>query len=206
MIDRVPPTPPGSASSGPASILVGIVRLALGRADGLAPFQGTPAAFLSSLAPWLAFLIVGGALRLVGSESPAEVLRDALGAVSGLLAPAVLSHVLASAWGREPAWLRYSVAFNWCQWAIPAALAAALLLLGLAVTSGVPYEAAGIAAMLAFGFYALWLHWFLSRTALGLGKARAAAFVALVNLGTVVLVLGPRLLASQLIRHGISLG
>jgi hypothetical protein len=42
--------------------------------------------------------------------------------------------------------------------------------------------------------YGLWLHWFVARHGLGLGAGRAALLVVGVNLGTIVLVLGPRLL------------
>jgi hypothetical protein len=41
------------------SILVGILRIAYGRADGVGCFGSTPQAFLSSLAPLVAFPLVG---------------------------------------------------------------------------------------------------------------------------------------------------
>jgi hypothetical protein len=43
--------------------------------------------------------------------------------------------------------------------------------------------------------YGLWLHWFLARHGLGLSRLRAAVMVFGVNIVTVLIVLGPRLLA-----------
>jgi hypothetical protein len=43
----------------------------------------------------------------------------------------------------------------------------------------------------------LWLNWFLARHGLALTAWRAAGMVAAVNLGTVVLVLVPTMLASS---------
>ncbi len=51
--------------------------------------------------------------------------------------------------------------------------------------------------MLGLGGYALWLHWFLARHGLALSRFRAALLVVVVNLGTALLVLAPRLLALQ---------
>ena len=50
----------------PGSILVGIFRLARGRADGLGQFGATREAFLASLAPLIAFPLVGGVLMILG--------------------------------------------------------------------------------------------------------------------------------------------
>ena len=49
--------------------------------------------------------------------------------------------------------------------------------------------------MLGLVGYGLWLHWFVARHGLGLSGLRAAVMVLGVNLATVVLVLGPRMLA-----------
>ena len=50
----------------PGSIVLGIARLARGRADGLRQFGATREAFLASLAPLVAFPLVGGVLMLLG--------------------------------------------------------------------------------------------------------------------------------------------
>lgn len=119
------------------SVLRGMFRLATFHPDGFAQFGDTRQAFLNSLAPLLAFPIVGTALLLV-TGGGGNALGDLLGTVVALLAPAVVSHALAVRWGREAFWLRYAVAFNWCQWAVPLFAVALVVLAGILVNLGLP--------------------------------------------------------------------
>ena len=188
--------------------MLGILLLARGRAEGLREFGYTVQAFLSSLAPLVAFPLVGYLLLALQGGGPARdggeagALADLLGTVCALLAPAVLSFELARVWRREALWLRYATALNWSQWAIPV-LASALLLVAY------PVLAAALSARLALGVvgiliggYALWLHWFIARHGLSLSRLRAVILVVTVNLVTGLLVLGPRLLMLGLGRAG----
>jgi hypothetical protein len=115
-----------------------------------------------------------------------------------LLTPAVLSQALARLWGRDAAWLRYAVAFTWCQWVMPPALLAALLGSGMLVAAGVPDDAAELLGALALLVYALSLHFFIARQALDLSRWRTAAIVAIVNIGTGALVTVPVLVRGAL--------
>jgi hypothetical protein len=164
------------------NIVVGIMRLARGRADGLLHFGATREAFLVSLAPLVALPL---ALKLLGGGG-GNSLSYLLATLCALLAPPVLSFEVARLWGREAAWLRYATAFNWCQW-VP--MFASLLLMVV-----------GILGALWFGLvgYGLWLHWFVARHGLGLSSLRAVVMVLGVNFATVALVLGPRVLALAL--------
>ncbi len=186
-----PPTAPGLRP------LLGMVRLARGRVDGLQQFGDTPQAFLASLAPPLAFAIVGALLLLV-SEGLGRALATLLVAIVLQLTPPVLSHALARFWGREAQWLRYATAFNWCQWALPLAMMAMLIALQAALQVGLPEDAADATFTVGLAAYGLWLNWLLARHGLNLSAGRAAALVALTNLGTVLLALGPRLLVGAL--------
>ena len=183
--------PPGRAAS--ANVLIGMARVARGRPDGIARFGDTPQAFLTSLAPLIAFPLVGGALVLVGGHA-LEGFTDLLATACALLAPPVLSHEMARLWRREALWLRFATAFNWCQWLLPLLGTALMLVLGMASAVGLSAHAAGVLLVLGLGGYGLWLHWFLARHGLQLSGMRAALLVIGVNLGTVLLVLGPRLL------------
>ena len=176
------------------SVLVGMMRVVRGRPDALAQFGDTPQAFLASLAPLLAFPLVGGVLLLL-SGAWHQGLTDLLATACALLAPPALSWELSRLWKREAYWLRFATAFNWCQWLLP--LLGSLLLMGLsvAIAAGLSEQTAGAVAILAMACYALWMHWFLARHGLALGRARAALLVLTVNCVTVVLVVGPRLLA-----------
>lgn len=192
---------PATRRASPGDIVAGIVLLARGRRAGLARFGATEQSFLASLAPLIAFPLVTSLLAMTQGRG-AAVLADLLATVCALLAPPVISHALARAWRREDGWLRYATAFNWCQWAIP--VIAMLVVLGMEalVAAGMPVPGAAAAAALALGGYALWLHWFIARHGLVLSGLRAAGLVALVNLGSAVLLLGPSLIELTLVRRG----
>jgi len=175
------------------SILLGIARLARGRADGLAQFGGTRQAFLASLLPLIAFPLLGELLAAMRGGVPS--LSDLLATLCALLAPPVLSFSLARRWGREALWPRFATAFNWCQWAIPAIAFLLLLAVSLLIALGVPNEAAGHLWILTLAGYGVWLHWFLARRALDLTAIRAVVLVIAVNAATVALVVGPLLIA-----------
>lgn len=168
-------------------MVVGIARLARGRADGMAQFGDTVPAFLASLTPLLAFPLVGGFALLVSGQA-ADALHVFLVSCVALLAPPVLSHALARLWGQEAAWLRYATAFNWCQWAIPLAALTLLLVLRPVLGSG---PAAGSTFLLGLGVYTLWLQSFLARHGLGVSWTRALAVVLVTNAGSALLVFGP---------------
>jgi hypothetical protein len=175
----------------PGSIVIGIVRLARGRADGMQQFGATRDAFLASLAPLVAFPLVGGALMLLAGGG-LTALSDLLATLCALIAPLVLSFEVARLWRRQQFWLRFATAFNWCQWVIP--VVGSMLLLAFAVLAalGLPRAMARGGVVLALVTYGLWLHWFLARHGLGLSRLRALLMVLAVNFATVLLVVGPR--------------
>ena len=175
------------------NVLLGILRLARFDAGGLAQFGTTTQAFLASLAPLIAFPLVGAALMLLHGDG-LDALAEFLATLCSLLAPPVLSHLLAAAWRREGDWLRYATAFNWCQWVIPMAAAVLLLSAGIMIWAGLPNRIAAFMALAGLILYALVLHWFIARVGLRLSKLRAVLLVLGVNLGTGALVLLPVLL------------
>ncbi len=173
--------------------LLGVVRVALGKADGLAQFGTGVPSFLNSLAPLIAFPLAGALIEAYRA--------DWLGAASLMLltlvaqlAPPVLSHLFAKRWQVEDRWLHYATAYNWCYWAVP--LAGMVLTIGFAllVSVGLPAPTAAQAVLGCLGLYSLWLNWFVARHALGVSRKRAAVLVAGVNAGTALLAIGPALL------------
>jgi hypothetical protein len=169
------------------------MRLARGRADGFRQFGATRESFLASLAPLVAFPLVGGTLMLLGGGG-ITALADLLATLCALVAPPVLSFEVARLWHREAAWLRFATAFNWCQWAIPVLGSLLLLALGMLVAAGLPRQAARGLALIGLVSYGLWLHWFLARHGLGLSRLRALVLMLGVNLTTVLIVILPRML------------
>jgi hypothetical protein len=177
-------------------ILRGMMLVARGRPEGIGQFTDTTQGFLASLAPLVAFPLVGTVFLLLdGDATPA--ITNLLATLAVLLAPPVLSFELARLWGRQDRWLRFATAFNWCQLLLPMLAGALLIVLGMLLQAGLPENAAPVVLVLCLGGYALWLHWFLARHALALPGFRAALLVLGVNLGTALLVLAPRLLALQ---------
>lgn len=179
------------------TVLTGIFRVARGRADGILLFGDTTQAFLSSLAPLIAFPVVGGLLMVFGGGG-IRAIADLLATICALLAPPVLSHEIARRWGRDDAWLRYATAFNWCQWVLPVIGAIMLILLGFAMAAGLSQRTASEAFLLGLAVYAMWLHWFLVRRGLALSGWRSVLFVIAVNIGTIGIVIIPRLLTRTL--------
>ncbi|HEX4171737.1 MAG TPA: hypothetical protein VHY82_04595 [Acetobacteraceae bacterium] len=175
----------------PGSIVIGIVRIARGRADGMAQFGATRDAFLTSLAPLIAFPLVGGVLMALGGGGLAA-LSDLMATLCALIAPLVLSFEVARLWRRQEFWLRFATAFNWCQWVIPVVGILLLAAFGSLAAVGLPPSVAQIGIVLALVSYALWLHWFLARHGLGLSRWRALLMVFAVNFATLLLVVGPR--------------
>jgi hypothetical protein len=178
------------------SVLRGMFRLATFRPEGFGEFGDTRQAFLNSLAPLLAFPLVGTALLLL-TGAGAGALGDLLGTVVALLAPVIVSHALAVRWGREAAWMRYAVAFNWCQWAVPLFAVGLVVVAGILVNGGLPVRLVTMLLLLALLGYGLGLYWFLARHGLGLSGKRAALLVLLMNLATGLLAFGPRLFFGQ---------
>jgi hypothetical protein len=179
------------------SVLVGILRIARGRVDGVECFGSSPQAFLASLAPLIAFPLVGAGLA-ISAEGPERALTGLAMTLCALLAPAVVSYELAHFWRREEAWPRFATAFNWCEWILPVLACVVILPLSVAISAGMGETAASLVLVVCLGFYGLWLHWFLARHALALSGFRAAVFVVVVNLSTAAVVIGPRLLAHDL--------
>ncbi len=175
------------------SILLGIVRVARGRADGIACFGSSTQAFLSSLAPLVAFPLVGAVLGAF-TEGPRRAVTGLAMTICALLTPAVVSFELARIWKRDDAWARFATAFNWCEWILPVLACLIMVPLSVAISMGLGETPASLVLLGSLGCYGLWLHWFLARNALMLSRARAGALVFLVNLGSVVVVMGPRLL------------
>jgi hypothetical protein len=184
----------GSLRGRTGSIVLGIVRLARGRPDGMQQFGATRDAFLASLAPLIAFPLVGGMLMLLGGGG-LNTVSDLLATLCALVAPLVLSFEVARLWRRQQFWLRFATAFNWCQWVIPIVGSVLLLVFGLLAALGLPRATARIGVLLGLLSYALWLHWFLARHGLGLSGPRALLLVLAVNLTTAMLVVGPRVIA-----------
>ncbi len=177
-------------------VLVGVLRIARGRADGIACFDGSSQSFLTSLAPLLAFPLVGAGMTIL-TEGPRRALTGLAMTICALLAPSVFSFELARLWKRTDRWGQFATAFNWCEWILPVVACLMMVPLSVAISSGLSEKAAGYLLVVCLSLYGLWLHWFLARTAFSLSVFRAIVMVVLVNAGTAAVVIGPGLLAGE---------
>jgi hypothetical protein len=180
------------ARPGRQNLLRGIVLLCRGRAAGFAEMGTGPDAFLSSLAPLIAFPLVG-CLLMVAQGKAEDALADFLATLIALLAPPVLSQAAALRWGRQDRWFRFATALNWCQWALPLLGAVLVLIASILVEAGAPLRPTVILLCCVLLAYAFWLQWFLARRGLDLSALRAAALVLLVNLLTIILIAVPQI-------------
>lgn len=179
------------------SVIRGVFRLARFQREGFAEFGASRQAFLNSLAPLIAFPLVGGALALLSGGGLA-VVTHLLATMVALIAPAVITAALAERWQRGEWWPRYAVAFNWSQWAVPIVALALLLAAGVLRRMGLGEPQAAVAALFAIAAYGISLHWFIARHGLGLSIGRTTLLVLAINFGTVALVMAPRIVAAVL--------
>ncbi|MBL6455849.1 hypothetical protein JMJ55_10990 [Belnapia sp. T6] len=186
--------------------LRGALLLARGRADGLLLMEATPDGAARSF--WSAVVCLPGflALRLLAwssGDAPATgpllgLVAELIGYVCAWAGFALASLPLAEASGRRAEWPRFIAAWNWGN------AVQYLVLLALTVPAGL-----GLPPLLAHGLglagigYALWLEWFITRTALNITGGAAAGFVVLdLMLGMVIGGLVGRLTQLQSIASG----
>ena len=164
-----------------------MLLLARGKAAGLRLVRrDSPNAFLASLAPLIAFPLVGTGLLLAAGKG-ADAVADFLAVICALLSPAVLSHVLARLWGREAAMAALRDGVQLVPVDHPrAAHAVAFRVRDRTASRPLGAARGGRGRSARWVLYALWLQWFLARHGLVLSGWRAAGMVAWVNLGTAV--------------------
>ena len=183
--------------------LRGMFGLALGRVEAFREFGNTPAAFSASIAPLIAFPLVGAALLgLRGYWVYAASLM--LSRLCGVLLQPVIVEFAARRLNRGERWLTTSTALNWSIWIIFVLIPA-----GMVVNAGLVSVAASLATALAMsaaliGAYMLWLQAFILRTGLKTGWWKAIALLLVVNLGVAILYAVPYLFHPELLRLTVS--
>ncbi|WP_174502722.1 hypothetical protein [Acidiphilium sp. C61] len=172
------------------STLRGIFRLALGRLDAFREFGNTPAAFSASIAPLIAFPMVGAALLAARGHwiYAAGLMLSRLCGV--LIQPVIIER--ASQWlGRRDRWLITATALNWSIWVV-----FVLIPLGMVVNDILLALGAGqVGALTLSGgliaLYMLWLQGFVLRAGLQTSWWKALGLLFVVNLSTAALYAVP---------------
>ena len=166
--------------------LQGAMLLARGRADGMLLLAGQeePALQTAARSFWAAAICLPAfiCLQLIDlAQSPGVPPHFAHGLALQLLGYAVdwaafalASREVARAMGRMSAWPRFITAWNWCN------VVQYLLLVGASLPPllGLPTLLGETAWLVATG-WALWIEWYATRLALGVGGLPAAGLVVL---------------------------
>jgi hypothetical protein len=156
--------------------------------DGIDAFDSTMEeariSFLSALLCLPVFLLLRlgfPAPGLAGADPARALAGDLIAYACSWAGFALASIPMADAMGRRALWPRFIAAWNWSNLVQYVVLAMPAML-------GMPAFIADSLGLLGLG-YAIWLQWFVTRTALAVTGLRAAAFVA-VDIGIAVFLSG----------------
>lgn len=188
----MPPLPVNRARRDGGNILRGILLLARGRATGIAEFGNTSDALAASLAPLIAFPLVGSAMIAMNGQ-PALAGLAFLSRLCGVLVLPVITQFYAKLTGRQEFWLRTATALNWSFWILIPILLVAAFLGAMLVTTGLSEIRAEEIVIVLLAAYMLWLHWFIVRTGLRLSVWLAVGLVLSTNCAIGLLTFGPDL-------------
>ncbi len=153
-------------------ILQGLIKLARGDAKGVEEFSGSVEAFSASLAPLIAFPLVGAFITAVSGDWKAALI-GLLSRFCAVLALPLVTYEFARLYGKQQLWLRTATALNWCFWLLLPAILVAALLGSVLVTLGLPLARAELAVLGLIGLYLFWNRWFVFKAGLQLNIWRA---------------------------------
>jgi hypothetical protein len=154
---------------------LGLLLIAAGQRRGFDYFGKTNDAYLASLAPLVALVLVSTGLMAVQGQVRTAASIGLL-SICNLLAPAVIADPLCRRWGCADRWPHYANILNWVQFLF---LIVGSLLLALA-------RGAVGAGLLVI--YVLWVQWFIARGALGLSRARTTWLLAAILCCSYILI------------------
>ncbi len=152
--------------------------LARGRADGIKQFGNTVDSVTASLAPLIAFPLVGAAWTAMNGQAEFAALGF-FSRLCGVLALPLITYEFARLARRDADWMRTVAALNWSFWMLLPALLVAAALGAMAVAAGVAQTAAEQVALALLVLYLAWYQWFIVRAGLRLGMVRALLLVLL---------------------------
>lgn len=157
-------------------ILQGIAKLARGNPKGFEEFSATPEAFTASLAPLIAFPLVGALVTALDGGWKMALLGLLSRLCSVLILP-VLTYEFARFFGRQSQWLRTATALNWCFWLLIPAVFVAIFLGIIAAEIGIPLQLAELGTLGLAGCFLLWNRWYIFKAGLRINGWRAAVVI-----------------------------
>lgn len=174
-------------------ILRGLLLLARGKKSGIMEFDSSLNGFTASLAPLIAFPLVGAGISILGGQWQLAVIGF-LSRLCAVLVLPLITYEFARRIGRESLWLRTATALNWSFWMVLPALFIAAFTGAVLVEAGLEMQNAEFAALGFIAGYLLWYHWFIVRTGLGLSVMQAVLLVAISSFAIGLFTVGPTLL------------
>jgi hypothetical protein len=181
-------------------IFRGLLLLARGKKSGIKDFSNSMDGFTASLAPLIAFPLVGAAISALGGQWQLATI-GLLSRLCAVLVLPVITHEFARRTGREALWLRTATALDWSFWMLIPLLFVAAFAGALLVEAGLAMGNAEYAALGFMAGYLLWYHWFIVRTGLALSALQAVLLVTLSSLAIAIFTAGPMLLDLAYFRH-----
>ncbi len=175
-------------------ILRGLLLLARGRAEGIKEFTNSENALAASLAPLIAFPLVGAVMTAADGQARLAIIGF-LARLCAVLAAPLIVFELARLGGRQSLWLRTAAALDWSFWLLVPLLLAAGIVGGCLVAAGVNQSHAIAGSFAAILGYLFWSQWFVVRTGLNLRPIAAAAVVAAVWLAIALCSAGPEMIS-----------
>lgn len=162
--------------------------LATGRAEAFALFGADARAYLNSLAPLVALILVVSALEML-SGAPAKGATLFLTLLTNLLAPAVIAEPLCRRWGCLDRWALFANILNWMQILMAPLLLVVLIVATLLSAAGVPVAATALLMVFGVLTYVTWLQWFSARGALRITRWQAVKLLCAIQLGVALLTI-----------------
>jgi len=186
------------------NLVQGFWLLMRGSATGMEEFGNTVPAFATSLAPLVAFPLVGSILIAMRHEYWIAGIMFCSRLVGVLLQPVIVEFA-SSRFGGRQRWLMTSTALNWSIW-----LALPLLFVTLAFASaltalGLPPSVAAASGFGLLAGYMIWLQWFIVKSGLRIAGWQAVLVIAVITVAVVVVYVLPYLLDPGLLAHLINL-
>lgn len=153
-------------------ILPGIGKLACGNAKGIDEFSASTESFTASLAPLIAFPLVGAVVTgLAGNWKLAVI--GFLSRLCAVLVLPVITYEFSRLFDRQGQWLRTATALNWCFWLVLPAVLVAAVLGSVAVKFGLSLPVIEVGVLGLVGLYLLWNRWFVLKSGLKISGWRA---------------------------------
>ena len=157
-------------------ILRGIGKLACGNAKGIDEFSATPEGFTASLAPLIAFPLVGAVATGLSGHWKVAVI-GLLSRLCAVLVLPVITYEFSRLFGRQDRWLRTATALNWCFWLVLPAVLVAAVLGSVAVQFALSMPRVEVGVLALVGLYLLWNRWFILKSGLNINGWRAVVIL-----------------------------